>query len=74
MDVRAEATAVLRIKPEDLPQSPHTDVLQVTVGKRLHICIGLDHLVIFWEVGSNKVAFSCRDLWVKEKFCDKAQE
>ncbi|KAG7243515.1 hypothetical protein INR49_011071 [Caranx melampygus] len=32
VDVRAEATAVLWVKPEDLPQSPHADVLQVTVA------------------------------------------
>ena len=32
VDVRAEPAAVFWIQPEDLPQSPNTDVLQVTVG------------------------------------------
>lgn len=61
MDVRAEPTAVLWIQPKDIPQSPNADVLQVTVGQCLHICIGLDHLVLLWEVSPYKVAFAYRD-------------
>lgn len=61
VDVRAEAAAILRVQPKDLSQSPDTDVLQVTVGQRLHICIGLDHMVLFWEISPNKVTFACRD-------------
>lgn len=58
--VSAEPAAVLWVQPKDLPESLHTNVLQVTVGQRLHICIGLDHLVMFWEVSPNKVTFACR--------------
>ena len=61
VDVRAEPAAVLWIEQEDLPQSLNTDVLQVTVGQRLHVCIGLDHLVTIREVRANEVTFSCRD-------------
>lgn len=61
MEVGAELAAVLRVQPEHLPQSPHADVLQVTVGQRLHVCVGLDHLVIFRQIGPNQVAFACRD-------------
>lgn len=61
MDVRAEPAAVLWIQPKDLPQSPDTDVLQVTVGQRLHVCIGLDHLVVVREVSPNEVSFACGD-------------
>ena len=61
VDVRAEPAAVLRVQPKDLPQSPNTDVLQVTVGQRLYICIGLDHLVVLREVSPDKVTFACRD-------------
>lgn len=32
VDVRAEPAAVLWIQTKDLPKSPNTDVLQVTVG------------------------------------------
>lgn len=48
VDVQAEPTAILWIKPQDLPQSPDTNVLQVAVCQCLHICIGLDHLVMLW--------------------------
>lgn len=61
VDVRAETAAVLWVQLKDLPQSPDTDVLQVTVGQCLHICIGFDHLVMFREVSPNKVTFTCRD-------------
>lgn len=59
MDVRTEATAVLRVQLEDLPQSPDADVLQVTVGQRLHVSVGLDHLLVFREVSPDEVAFTC---------------
>lgn len=60
VDVGAEAAAVLRVQFEDLPQSPDADVLQVTVGQRLHVCIGLDHLVVLREVGPDEIAFTYR--------------
>ncbi len=66
VDVRAEPAAVLWVQPKDLPQSPNTHVLQVTVGQCLHVCIGLDHLVMFWEVSANKVTFACRDFQFKQ--------
>jgi len=65
MDVRAEAAAVLRVQPEDLPQSPNADVLQVAVGQRLHICIGLDHPVMLREISPNKVTFACQGLSIE---------
>lgn len=58
VDVRAETAAILRVQLEDLFQSPDADVLQVTVGQCLHICISLDHLVMFWEVGPNEITFA----------------
>lgn len=61
VDVRAEPAAILGVQLKDLPQSPNTDVLQVTVGQCLHVCIGLDHLAMFWEVSPNKITFACRD-------------
>lgn len=58
VDVSAETAAVLWVQPKDLPQRPDTDVLQVTVSQRLHVRVGLDHLVTFWEVSPNKVTFA----------------
>lgn len=60
MDVGAEPAAILWVKLEDLPQGPNTDVLQVTVGQRLHICICLDHLAVIRKVSPNKITFACR--------------
>lgn len=74
VDVRAEAAAVLRVQPQDLPQSPDTDVLQVTVGQRLHVGIRLDHPVVFWEVGPDEVTFACRDCGVEQKGYNKWQK
>lgn len=71
VDVRAEPAAVLWVQPKDLSQSPNTDVLQVTVGQRLHVCICLDHLVMFWEVSPNKVTFACGEL--KQRGYNKVQ-
>lgn len=59
VDVRAKPTAILWVQPKDLLQSPDTDVLQVTVGQCLHICVGLDHLVVIWEVSPYEVPFAC---------------
>lgn len=73
VDVRAEPAAVLWVQPKDLPQSPNTDVLQITVGQRLHVCIGLDHLVMFREVSPNKVTFACRDYRLKQRGYNKVQ-
>lgn len=62
VDVGAETAAVLRVQLKDLPQSPDADVLQVAVGQRLHVGVGLDHLVVFREVGPDEVAFTCRQM------------
>lgn len=59
MDIRAEPAAILWVQLEDLPQGSHTDVLQVTVGQRLHICICLDHLAVTRKVSPNKIPFAC---------------
>lgn len=61
VDVRAETAAILWVQLKDLPQSLNADVLQVTVGQCLHICIDLDHLVIFWEVSPDEVPFTCAE-------------
>lgn len=61
MDVGAETAAVLRVQLEDFPQSPDADVLQVAVGQRLHVGVGLDHLIVLREVGPDEVTFACRE-------------
>lgn len=61
VDVWAEPVAVLWVQSKDLSQCPNTDVLQVAVGQRLHVCVCLYHLGFFWEVSPNKVTFACRD-------------
>lgn len=74
VDVRVEAAAVLRVEPEDLPQSPNADVLQVTVGQCLHIRIGLDHLVMCGQVSPNKVTFACTDRGFKQRCYNAKRE
>lgn len=50
VDVRGEHTGILRIEFQHLPQTTHADILEVTVGQRLHVSIGLDHLVCCRQV------------------------
>ena len=63
VDLGVKDVGVLRIQLQHLPQSPHADVLQVTVGQRLHVCIGLNNLLRRWQVTSNQVPL----LYKKEK-------
>lgn len=58
VDIRAEATAILWVEAQDLPQGTDTDVLQVTVGQSLHVRIGLDHLVLRCQVCPNQITFA----------------
>lgn len=71
MDVGAEPAAILWVQLEDLPQGPHTDVLQVTVSQRLHICICLDHLAVVRKVSPNKIPFACRGVQLKQRSYNK---
>lgn len=58
VDVGGEHTGILRVEFQHLPQTTHTDILEVTVGERLHVSIGLDHLVCPRQVRPNQVPFS----------------
>lgn len=58
VDVGGEHTGILRVEFQHLSQATHTDILEVTVGQRLHISIGLDHLVCSRQVRPNQVPFS----------------
>lgn len=58
VDVRGEHTAILRVELQHLPQAAHADVLQVTVGQRLHIGVGFDHLLGPRQVRPDQVPFA----------------
>lgn len=58
VDVGGENTGIFRVQLQNLPQTTHADILEVTVGQRLHISIGLDHLVCPRQVRPNQVPFS----------------
>ena len=60
VDVCAEASAVLGVHAQHLPQRLHADVLQVAVGQRLHVRVGLDDLLAAREVGPDQISFTCR--------------
>lgn len=45
VDVVSEDTGVLRVQLQHLTEGPNADVLEVAVGQRLYIRVGLDHLV-----------------------------
>lgn len=58
MDVAGEHTGVLGVEFQHLSQAMHTDILEVTVGQRFHVSIGLHHLVYSRQVRANQVPFS----------------
>lgn len=60
VDVGRELAGVLGVELQHLAQSPQPDVLQVAVGQRLHVRVGLDHLVRAAQVGSDQIPFACR--------------
>ncbi len=58
VDVGGEHAGILGVEFQHLPQTTHADVLEVTVGQRLHISISFDHLIYSRQVRSNQVTFS----------------
>lgn len=60
VDVRRELAGILGVELQHLAEPPQPDVLQVAVGQRLHVRIGLDHLVRAAQVGSDQIPFACR--------------
>lgn len=58
VDVGGENTGVLGVEFQHLSQATHTDILEVAVGQRFHVSIGLDHLVCSRQVRPNQVPFS----------------
>lgn len=58
VDVRGEHAAILRVELQHLLQAAHTNVLQVTVGQRLHVGVGFDHLLGARQVRPNQVPFA----------------
>lgn len=56
-DVRGEHAGIFRVEFQHLPQTPHTDILQVTVGQGLHVSIGLNHLVRPRQIRPNEIPF-----------------
>lgn len=60
VDVRREFAGILGVELQHLAEPPQPNVLQVAVGQRLHVCVGLDHLVRAAQVGSDQIPFACR--------------
>lgn len=58
VDVGRENTGVLGVEFQHLSQATHTDILEVTVGQRLHVSVCLDHLVGPRQIRPNQVPFS----------------
>lgn len=44
VDVRDKHAAILGVELQHLLQTAHADVLQVTVGQRLYVGVGFDHM------------------------------
>lgn len=59
LDVLNKVVRVLRVKVQHLVEPLQVDALQVTVGQRLDVGIGLYHSIVQRHIGPNQVAFTC---------------
>lgn len=58
MDVCHELGGVFRVELQHLKEPTQADVLEVTVGQRLDICVGLDDLFFAGQVGTDEISFT----------------
>lgn len=61
LDVLHKVVRVLRVEVQHLVQPPQVDALQVTVGQRLDVGIGLYHALVQRHVGADQVALACSE-------------
>lgn len=61
LDVLHKVVRVLRVEVQYLVQALQVDALQVTVGQRLDVGIGLYHSVVQRHVGPDQVALPCSE-------------
>lgn len=61
LDVLHKVVRVLRVEVQYLVQALQVDALQVTVGQRLDVGIGLYHSVVQSHVGPDQVALPCSE-------------
>lgn len=61
LDVLHKVVRVLRVEVQNLVQAPQVDALQVTVGQRLDVGVGLNHSIVQGHVGPDQVALTCSE-------------
>lgn len=59
LDVLHKVVRVLGVQVQHLVQPLQVDALQVAVGQRFHVGVGLDHAVVQGHVRPDQVAFTC---------------
>lgn len=67
LDLGEELLGVVGVEAQHLTQALEADVLQVTVGQRLHTGVGLDHFLLGQAVGADQVTPTWRVGWGKKK-------
>lgn len=61
LDVLHKVVRVLRVEVQYLVQALQVDALQVTVGQRLDVGIGLYHSIVQSHVGPDQVPLPCSE-------------
>lgn len=61
LDVLHKVVRVLRVEVQYLVQALQVDALQVTVGQRLDVGIGLYHPIVQSHVGPDQVPLPCSE-------------
>lgn len=61
LDVLHKVVRVLRVEVQNLVQALQVDALQVTVGQRLDVGVGLNHSIVQGHVGPDQVALTCSE-------------
>ena len=61
LDVLHKVVRVFRVEVQHLVQPLQVDALQVTVGQRLDVGIGLYHTLVQRHVGPDQVALTCSE-------------
>lgn len=66
-----ELLGVLGIESQDLAEALEADILQVAVGQRFDVGVGLDNLLLRQRVWANKISFTWGGAQTQRQVLDK---